>query len=109
MNVRLYIWQRLTAAFLAPMVLVHIAVIFYAMHRGLTAHDVLARTHGSVTWGLFYGAFVIAAAVHGSIGLRNVLAEWLPMTGRAAGVTAIVFGACLIVLGFRAVAAVVLL
>ena len=109
MNVRLYVWQRITAALLAPMVLVHIAVIFYATHRGLTAHDILARTHGSVAWASFYGAFVVAAAVHGSIGVRNVLAEWLPITGRAAGVTAIVFGAALIVLGLRAVAAVVLL
>jgi fumarate reductase subunit C len=30
MNVRLYIWQRLTAAIMAPLVLAHIVVIFYA-------------------------------------------------------------------------------
>ncbi len=34
MNVRLYLWQRLTAAVLAPLVLVHLAVIFYATQQG---------------------------------------------------------------------------
>ena len=36
MNVRLYLWQRTTAAVMAPLVIVHIAVIFYA-----TRHRVL--------------------------------------------------------------------
>ena len=108
MSIRLYIWQRLTAALLAPLVLVHIAVIFYAMWRGLTATDILSRTHGSVAWAAFYGTFVLAAAIHGSIGVRNVLAEWSPLSGRAAGIAAALFGALLIVLGWRAVAAVVL-
>ena len=31
MNVRLYLWQRLTAAVIAPLVLVHVVVIFYAL------------------------------------------------------------------------------
>ena len=83
MSIRLYVWQRLTAALLAPLVLVHIAVIFYAMRRGLTATDILSRTHGSVAWAAFYGTFVLAAAIHGSIGVRNVLAEWSPLSGRA--------------------------
>ena len=109
MNIRLYIWQRLTAALLFPMICVHAAVIFYAMQRGLTATDILSRTHGSVAWALFYGSFVLIASVHGSIGIRNVLAEWSPLTDRTAGIAAIIFGAALIVLGFRAVAAVVLL
>lgn len=108
MSIRLYVWQRLTAALLAPLVLVHIAVIFYAMRRGLTATDILSRTHGSVAWAAFYGTFVLAAAIHGSIGVRNVLAEWSPLSGRAAGIAAALFGALLIVLGWRAVAAVVL-
>ena len=108
MSIRLYVWQRLTAALLAPLVLVHIAVIFYAMRRGLTATDILSRTHGSVAWAAFYGTFVLAAAIHGSIGVRNVLAEWSPLSGRAAGIAAALFGALLIALGWRAVAAVVL-
>ena len=34
MNVRLYVWQRLTAALMVPLVLVHVAVIFYATRQG---------------------------------------------------------------------------
>lgn len=109
MSIRLYIWQRITAAILVPMILVHIAVIFYATRQGLTAADILTRTHGSVTWAAFYGTFVLAAAIHGSIGVRNVLAEWSPLKARATGVAAGAFGAVLIILGLRAVAAVVLL
>lgn len=109
MSIRLYIWQRVTAAVLFPMLCVHVAVIFYAMQRGLTAADILSRTHGSGAWALFYGTFVLIASVHGSIGIRNVLAEWSPLTDRAAAIAAVTFGTVLIVLGLRAVAAMVLL
>jgi fumarate reductase subunit C len=108
LNVRLYFWQRLTAALMAPMVLVHLVVIFYATQKGLTATDILARTRGSVAWGLFYGLFVAAAAVHASIGLRNVLIEWTPLRVRASEIAVVVFGVVVALLGFRAVAAVVL-
>lgn len=108
MNVRLYFWQRATAALLAPMVLVHLAVIFYATRQGLSAADILARTRGSVAWALFYGVFVAAAAVHASIGLRNILIEWTPLRLRASETTALIFGAAVALLGLRAVAAVVL-
>ena len=87
MNVRLYVWQRLAAAVMVPLVLVHLVVIFYATRKGLSAADILARTRGSLLWALYYGVFVAAIAVHASIGVRTVL---------------------LAVLGFRAVAAVVL-
>ncbi|HLI12100.1 MAG TPA: succinate dehydrogenase [Alphaproteobacteria bacterium] len=107
MNVRLYLWQRGTAAVMAPMILVHLAVIFYATHRGLTAADILARTRGSVAWALFYGIFVLAAAIHAAIGVRNVLDEWSPLKGRRAGLAAIGLGTVLLLLGWRAVAAVV--
>jgi fumarate reductase subunit C len=107
MNVRLYVWQRLTAALMAPLVLVHIAVIFYATRKGLSAADILARTRGSVAWGLFYGLFVIAVAVHAPIGVRAVLAEWTPLRGRLCSLAAIAFGVLLALLGLRAVAAVV--
>jgi fumarate reductase subunit C len=108
LNVRLYFWQRLTAALMAPMVLVHLVVIFYATQKGLTATDILARTRGSVAWGLFYGLFVAAAAMHASIGLRNVLIEWTPLRVRASEIAVIAFGIVVALLGFRAVAAVVL-
>jgi fumarate reductase subunit C len=108
MNVRLYILQRATAALMAPLVLIHIAVIFYASHQGLSAADMLSRTRGSVAWALFYSVFVAAVAIHASIGVRTVLAEWLTLRGRPRDVAAIMFGLLLLALGLRAVAAVVL-
>jgi fumarate reductase subunit C len=107
-NVRLYILQRATAAIMAPLVLLHIAVIFYANHKGLSAADILSRTRGSVAWALFYGVFVAAVATHASIGVRTILTEWSPLQGRARDIAVIAFGLMLLLLGLRAVAAVVL-
>lgn len=109
MNVRLYVWQRATAALMVPFVLVHIAVIFYATHQQMTAADILSRTHGSVVWASFYGVFVAAVSIHASIGVRNILTEWSPFGDRAAGWCAVLFGAVLALLGFRAVIALVLM
>jgi succinate dehydrogenase subunit C len=108
MNVRLYLAQRLTAAVMAPLVAMHLAVIVYATRHGLSAADVLARTRGSIAWALFYGLFVIAAAIHAPIGIRTVLTEWSPLKGRSLDAVALVIGVLLLVLGLRAVAAVVL-
>jgi fumarate reductase subunit C len=108
MNVRLYVWQRLTAALMLPLVLLHIAVIFYASRKGMTAADILARTRGSIVWASFYGVFVVAVAIHAAIGVRNVLAEWSPLADRGAGIFAIAFGIALLILGLRAVVAVTL-
>jgi fumarate reductase subunit C len=108
MNVRLYLWQRATAALMAPLVLIHIAVIFYATRQGMTAADILSRTHGSMVWASFYGIFAAAVSVHAAIGIRNILTEWSPLKDRSAGMLAIAFGLLLAVLGLRAVVAVVL-
>jgi fumarate reductase subunit C len=108
MNVRLYLWQRLTAALMLPLVLVHLAVVFYASQKSLAAADILARTRGSLAWGAFYGLFVVAAAVHAPIGLRTVLCEWTPLPARICAFAASAFGLLLLALGLRAVAAVVL-
>jgi fumarate reductase subunit C len=108
MNVQLYVWQRITAAIMLPLLLAHLAMIFYATRGGMSAADILGRTRGSIGWAAFYAVFVIAAAVHAGIGLRNVFAEWSPMGDRAAGVLATAFALLLLLLGIRAVAAVVL-
>ncbi len=108
MNVRLYVWQRATAALMVPFVLVHIAVMFYATRQQMTAPDILSRTHGSAMWASFYGAFVAAVSIHASIGVRNVLTEWSPLADRAAGWCAVVLGIVLALLGFHAVVALVL-
>ena len=108
MNVRLYIWQRATAALMVPLVAVHLAVIFYATRQGFSAAEILSRTRGSIAWAAYYGVFVAAVSIHAAIGVRNVLAEWSPLTDRRAGQLAFALGMLLAALGFRAVAAVVL-
>lgn len=108
MNVRLYVLQRASAALMVPLIVIHLVTILYAIHGGLTAGEILGRTRGSVLWGLFYGLFVVLAAVHGAIGVRAVAAEWSPLEGRALDWLMWGFGALLMILGLRAVAAVVL-
>jgi fumarate reductase subunit C len=108
MNVRLYVLQRATAAVMVPLVLGHLAVITYATSRGLSAADILGRTRGSVGWGAYYGLFVLAASVHGAIGVRTVAAEWGGLRGRPLDVLAWGFALVLMLLGLLAVAAVVL-
>jgi fumarate reductase subunit C len=99
MNVRLYILQRTTAVIMAPLVLGHLIVIFYATRR----------TRGSIGWGLFYGLFVLAVSVHGAIGVRAIVSEWTPLKDkRALDVVMWGFGLVLAALGLRAVVAVVL-
>ena len=106
--VRLYVWQRLTATLMVPLIIVHLIVIIYATNRGLSAAEILGRTRGSVVWGLYYGTFVIAAAIHGAIGVRGVAREWLGWREKALDRLMWIFGGLLLVLGLRAVAAVVL-
>jgi fumarate reductase subunit C len=102
----LWIAQRATAAVLALCVIVHLATIIYAVRGGLGAAEILGRTRGNVAWAAFYCVFVIAAAVHGAIGLRTVAAEWLRFKGEAADWTMTVVAVALTITGLRAVAAV---
>ncbi len=104
---RLWVAQRLTAAILAVGVVVHLATIIYAVRGGLSAAEILARTRGSIAWAAFYGMFVIAAAVHGTIGLRTVASEWLGLRGRTTELVLALLAGLLITLGLRAVVAVV--
>lgn len=106
-SVRLSLLQRATAMVMAPLVLGHLAVMVYAIQGGLSAAEILSRTRGSVGWGLFYGLFVLAVAVHAAIGVRTVAEEWLKLKGPALQVLTWVFGAGLLLLGGRAVVAVV--
>lgn len=106
-EVKLWAAQRVTAVILALCVLVHLATIIYAVRGGLTAAEILARTRGSIAWGTFYSVFVLAAAVHGAIGLRTVAAEWLGLQGDAAEIAMTVVALVLTFAGLRAVAAVV--
>lgn len=103
----LFALQRLSAKLLAPLVIVHLALILYAVHGGLSAAEILDRTRGSVAWGGFYGLFVVAVAVHAPIGVRNVVREWTRWRGRSLDAASLVLAIVLLALGLRAVAAVV--
>ena len=107
METRLFVLQRVSAMFLAPLVMVHLGLILYAVRGGLTADEILARTQGSIGWALFYGVFVLAASVHAPIGVRNVLREWTSWRGHSLDVAMLVLATALMASGLRAVWAVV--
>lgn len=106
MEQRLFTLQRLTALLLAPLVLVHLGMILYAVRGGLTAQQILGRTQGSALWIGFYTLFVVVVAVHAPIGVRHVLIEWGRLRRPAAGWVALAFGVVLLLMGLRAVYAV---
>ena len=102
----LWIAQRVSAMVLALCVVVHLVTIVYAVRGGLTAAEILARTHGNQAWLAFYSLFVLAVAVHAPIGLRTVAGEWLGWRGRSCDFLLIFFSALLAWMGLRAVLAV---
>ncbi len=103
----LYGAQRLTAMILAPLVLVHLGLILYAVEDGLTAQEILSRTRGSLEWAAFYTVFVLSAAVHAPLGLRNILREWVGLKGVTVDIALFLFAALLAGLGLRAVLALI--
>ncbi|PWG65555.1 succinate dehydrogenase [Spiribacter halobius] len=100
---RLWLAQRVSAALLAVLVLVHLATIVHAVQGGLSAAEILGRTRGSELWLLFYGAFVVSAAIHAPIGMRNVLAEHLGWRGPSLDIALLALAGVLLALGGRAV------
>ena len=103
---RLWVVQRASAVVLAFCVFVHLATIIYAVRGGLSAAEILARTRGSFAWGGFYAVFVLAAAAHGSIGLRAIAMEWLGWEKAGAQRLMIAVAIVFTLLGLRAVLAV---
>jgi len=106
-EVMLWVAQRATAVVLALCVVVHLATMIYAVRQGLTATEILGRTRGNLAWGAFYSTFAIAAAIHGAIGLRTVVGEWLSWRGPSAELAMATVAFFLAIAGLRAVAAVV--
>lgn len=109
LNLSLYMAQRLSAMAMAPLVIGHLIVMIYAIQGGLSTAEILSRTQGSLWWFLFYGGFVVAASVHGAIGLRVLAHE---MTGlRGLWLELLTYGCAILLLnlGGRAVMAVTLL
>ncbi len=107
MTLWLYALQRGSALILAPLVIAHVVLILIASRDGLSAAEILARTQGSIAWAAFYGLFVVAAAVHAPIGLRNVIREATPWQGRGLDLAMVLVFFVMLALGLRAVVAVV--
>ena len=105
---RRWYWQRISAMVLALCVLVHLAVMVWAVRGGLSGAEILARTRGNHAFALFYALFVAACAVHVPIGLAAIAREWWGLGARAALLLSRAFALLLALLGLRAVAAVYL-
>jgi fumarate reductase subunit C len=91
---------------LAPLVLVHLVTMIYAVQGGLSASEILARTQGNALWATIYGVFIVAVAVHGAIGLRTIIREMTPLRGMSASAIGFAFCVAVLALGFRAVGAI---
>lgn len=104
MRGQLHLWiaQRVTAAFLALAVAVHLVTIIIAVRGGLSAAEILARTQGSEAWLLFYAGFALAAGLHAAIGLRAIAAEWLGWRGRGLDIAWLGIGLLTALFGIRA-------
>ena len=107
-QVRLWYWGRISSMVLAFCVLVHLAVIIYAVRGGLSGAEVLARTHGNLAFGLFYTVFVLACTVHVPLGLARIVREELGWSEPRANLLALVSALLLLALGLRSVYGVVL-
>lgn len=103
---RRWYWQRVSAMVLALCVLIHLAIMIYAVRGGLNAAEILGRTRGNLGFAVFYGVFVLACAVHVPIGVAVIAREWWQLSQRAALWLARGFGVALLLLGLRAVLAV---
>jgi len=100
---RVWLAQRLSAGVLAIAVTVHLGGIIVAVRGGLSAAEIIARVGGNGGMALFYGVFVLAAAVHAPIGLRTVLLEMTALNPRVADGVAGIFAVAVLGLGLRAV------
>jgi fumarate reductase subunit C len=107
LDTRLFLLQRATAVVMAPLVVIHLALIIYAVRGGFDATEILSRTRGSWVWGSFYSLFVIAVSVHAAIGFRVIVFETFGGSRRTLDVATIGIVALLVLLGLRAVLAVV--
>lgn len=105
---RLWYWQRISAMVLALCVVAHLAGIIYAVRGGLSATEILGRTQGSWAFGAFYALFVLACAIHAPIGIASMAAELTGGRGAWPVRVAQLSGVLILVLGWRAVYAVVI-
>ena len=108
LDIRLYMLQRLSALVMAPLTLVHLAVMIYAIQGGLTAAEILGRTQGSIFWFFFYGLFVVSVSIHAAIGLRVIISETFKVNATVITALSWTFFLTALTLGARALAGVTL-
>jgi fumarate reductase subunit C len=101
----LWIAQRAGALVLTFAVALHLATIIYAVHHGLSAAAILARTQGNLAWLIFYAVFALAAAIHGGIGLRTIIRETTIWRGATLDITVAAVIIALSLAGWRAASA----
>lgn len=101
----LWIAQRAAALVLTVAVTLHLATIIYAVHHGLSAAAILARTQGNLAWLIFYAIFALAAAIHGGIGLRTIIRETTTWRGTTLDVAVGIVIVALSLAGWRAASA----
>ena len=104
---KLWYAMRISSMVLAVCVLLHIATVIYAVRGGLSAAEILGRTHGNWFFGAFYVVFVVACSVHVPLGLAAIAREWLSVRERTALVFAQIVGLVILLMGLRAVYGVV--
>ena len=104
---KLWFWQRASAMVLAVGVLAHLAVMIYAVRGGLSAAEILSRTHGSRLFGTLYTLLVLACAVHVPLGLVAIVQEWLGWRGPKVMIGAALFSVVIAIMGLRTVYGVV--
>ena len=103
LQVRLWLLQRASAALLAPLVLLHLAVIVYAVRSGLSAAAIVSRLHHNLLFGAVYTLFVLACAAHVPVGVARVAEEWLGWRERGALAAGLLLALLLLAGGLRAV------
>lgn len=107
LELRLYLAQRISAAIMAPLVLLHLGVMIYAVQGGLDAAEILSRTRGSFFWGGVYGVFVLAVSLHAAIGVRSIMREWWQIRAIRLNLFSGALALLLLLAGLRAIVALV--
>lgn len=105
---RAWYWQRISAMVLTVFVMVHLVVMIVAIRGGLTAAEILGRTKGSWTFGIFYGLFVLACAAHVPLGVVKISQEWGRISDSTAYMIGRIFAFIILVMGAAAVWGVVI-
>jgi len=105
-QVLLWTAQRVSAMVLGLCVVAHLATMIYAVRHGLSAAEILGRTHGNYAWLAFYMIFVAAVAIHAPIGMRTIVAESFGWRGALVDLAVLVVGVALALWGWRAALAV---